>query len=94
VQGIGSDRRRELITRTIIGLARGMNLCCVAEGVETRQQLDFLEGHGCSHVQGYLTGRPMTEEELRQLVLRSGAAQAAASGKAVRRTYRLGSRGG
>lgn len=60
---IGRDRRRELITRTIVGLARGLRLDCVAEGVETPEQLKFLESHGCSHVQGFLTGRPMPLDE-------------------------------
>ncbi len=35
-----------------------LNLPVLAEGVETQAQLDFLEGEGCSEIQGYLLGRP------------------------------------
>jgi EAL domain-containing protein (putative c-di-GMP-specific phosphodiesterase class I) len=34
----------------------------VAEGVETEQQLDFLDQRGCQYIQGYLTGKPMTAQ--------------------------------
>jgi diguanylate cyclase (GGDEF)-like protein len=46
------------IVRAIIGLGRGLDLPVLAEGVETRAQLDFLAAEGCSEIQGYLIGRP------------------------------------
>ena len=46
------------ITTAIIALAKAMNLEVVAEGVETREQADFLRGKGCEKAQGYLLGRP------------------------------------
>ncbi|MDB5414551.1 MAG: hypothetical protein JWR10_2886 [Rubritepida sp.] len=48
------------IARTIIGLAKGLGMETVAEGVETQAQRDYLAGHGCDILQGYLIGRPMT----------------------------------
>lgn len=63
VAAIGTDRRRELIATTIIGLARGLRLDCVAEGVESLEQRHFLESHGCTHLQGYLIGKPMPEPQ-------------------------------
>ncbi len=41
-----------------IAMAHGLGLTVTAEGVETVAQLDFLRGHGCDVVQGYLLGRP------------------------------------
>jgi EAL domain-containing protein (putative c-di-GMP-specific phosphodiesterase class I) len=46
------------IVESIIGLARGLDLEVIAEGVETDEQRDWLVGHGCTEFQGYLFGRP------------------------------------
>ncbi|MGJ7495562.1 bifunctional diguanylate cyclase/phosphodiesterase [Variovorax sp. RT4R15] len=63
VQGIGIDRKVELIIQTIIGMARSLDLAIVAEGVETEQQRAFLEKHGCTLYQGYLFGKPVSLAE-------------------------------
>jgi len=47
------------IVRATIGLAKGLHLRTVAEGVETRAQADFLARHGCDVLQGFLFARPM-----------------------------------
>jgi EAL domain-containing protein (putative c-di-GMP-specific phosphodiesterase class I) len=47
------------IVRATIGLAKGLRLKTVAEGVETREQADFLVKQGCDVLQGYLFARPM-----------------------------------
>ncbi|HZF81891.1 MAG TPA: EAL domain-containing protein, partial [Burkholderiaceae bacterium] len=64
VGGIGSSPKLELLIQTIIGMARSLDLEVVAEGVETPEQLAFLEQHGCRLFQGYLFGRPLDIEEL------------------------------
>ncbi len=46
------------IVRAMIGLARGLEVPVVAEGVETSEQLDFLAQESCSEIQGYLIGKP------------------------------------
>ncbi|MDL2357480.1 MAG: GGDEF domain-containing protein [Pseudomonadota bacterium] len=48
------------ICNAVLDLAKHLGLSVVAEGVETEQQLDFLEQRGCQYIQGYLTGKPMT----------------------------------
>ena len=56
------------IVKAIIGLARGLNLTSIAEGVETEQQLNFLRQNGCDQVQGYLINRPVPAEQMEQLL--------------------------
>jgi diguanylate cyclase (GGDEF)-like protein/PAS domain S-box-containing protein len=63
VQGIGtSDRRTELV-RAFVALARALDLAPIAEGIETREQLDFLRELGCGMGQGFLFSRPLPVHE-------------------------------
>jgi EAL domain-containing protein (putative c-di-GMP-specific phosphodiesterase class I) len=52
------------ITEAIIGLARGLGLKVVAEGVGTRAQLEFLDQRGCHCIQGFLVSEPLAPEQL------------------------------
>ena len=52
------------ITSTLIGLAKGIGLPCIAEGAETVEQVDLLIGYGCKQIQGYYFSRPVPAEEL------------------------------
>ena len=56
------------ILRFIVGLARWLNLSVVAEGVETREQLERLREIGCDYVQGYFFARPMPAGEFEKLL--------------------------
>ena len=49
----------ESVIETIIGMAENLGLSVVAEGVETRDQLNFLQSKGCGSYQGFLFGSPM-----------------------------------
>lgn len=51
------------IARTIVGMAQALELHVLAEGVESRDQADFLRGIGCAWGQGYLFARPMEATE-------------------------------
>jgi EAL domain-containing protein (putative c-di-GMP-specific phosphodiesterase class I) len=59
VRDITTDRDDAAITSAIIALTRNLGLKTIAEGVETREQLEFLRTHGCNEVQGYLLSRPV-----------------------------------
>ncbi len=62
VQRVDVDPGSAALTRAIVVMAHSLNIEVVAEGVETRGQLDFLRQIGCDHVQGYLIARPMTPD--------------------------------
>jgi diguanylate cyclase (GGDEF)-like protein/PAS domain S-box-containing protein len=55
----------------IISLARGLRMRVIAEGVETRAQLDYLRSHGCDEVQGHFYSRALPVAEVEQ-ILRDG----------------------
>lgn len=54
------DKDAATLVRLIVGTARLLELRVVAEGVERRQQAEFLEGLGCDALQGFFYHRPMT----------------------------------
>ncbi|MFJ2683947.1 putative bifunctional diguanylate cyclase/phosphodiesterase [Pseudomonas sp. NPDC087342] len=56
------------IVQAIIVMAHTLHLQVVTEGVETLEQYEFLERHGCDFVQGYLLSRPVPLEELRPVL--------------------------
>jgi EAL domain-containing protein (putative c-di-GMP-specific phosphodiesterase class I) len=47
---------------------RDRGLRTVAEGVETREQLERVDALGCDRAQGYYIGRPMSKEDLFELI--------------------------
>jgi diguanylate cyclase (GGDEF)-like protein len=75
VMTMGSDRSGTPIVRAIIALANSLNMTTVAEGVETREQLQELTGLGCNYAQGFLFSRPLPA---RDILPGYGATQAAA----------------
>ncbi|WP_227537939.1 bifunctional diguanylate cyclase/phosphodiesterase [Marinobacter vulgaris] len=61
VNDVTTNLASSAIVESIIGLARGLGLEVIAEGVETEEQRKWLVKHGCIHFQGYLFGRPGEE---------------------------------
>ncbi len=68
VAGLPDDSADATITTAILTLARGLGAAVVAEGIETREQLAFLEEAGCARGQGYLFGAPMPGESFEELL--------------------------
>lgn len=64
VNNLGSGRNATAIIKAIVALASGMGMATVAEGVETKEQLDELSVLGCREVQGYLLSRPKPASEI------------------------------
>lgn len=64
VNGIPDDRNNTAISTAIINMAQSMGLKVIAEGVETRQQLEYLQKLRCDEVQGFYFSRPVAENEV------------------------------
>jgi diguanylate cyclase (GGDEF)-like protein len=68
VAQLGRDIEVDSIVRSIIELAKAMNMKVTAEGVETAAQRELLEKLCCDQLQGYLLSRPVTPETLSHLI--------------------------
>lgn len=66
------------LVTAVISLARGLNLDVIAEGVETREQMEFLRQHGCRYMQGYLFSKPLTSSQLERVLANQMNRQSAA----------------
>ncbi|MBK5242668.1 EAL domain-containing protein, partial [Clostridium sp.] len=68
IQGIGVNTKDEAITKAIIILAKNMGLSVIAEGVERKNQLDFLNQGMCDEIQGFYYFKPMPVHEVEALL--------------------------
>lgn len=68
IRKIGKSEKTEAIIRHTIGMAHDMGAKVVAEGVEDKEQLEFLQAVGCDMIQGYYFYKPMPEEEFAALL--------------------------
>lgn len=64
---IGEDESESII-KIILQLAKSLKLTVIAEGVETKEQLDFLMKLGCNYIQGYYLSKPLKAKEMTQLL--------------------------
>lgn len=63
IEVISDDDKYNNLTDFIVRIGQSLDLCIVAEGVETQRQLDYLSGLGCDRMQGYLMSRPLPEKD-------------------------------
>ncbi len=59
------------ITKAVIALAQSLNLKVIAEGVETKEQKDFLVSNGCNNIQGYYYSKPLPATEIENMLLKA-----------------------
>lgn len=68
VRDIAHDENDASIVKAIISMAHGLKMRVIAEGVETEEQLVFLEAHHCDEVQGYYFSRPVTSMKFEEML--------------------------
>lgn len=69
IDKVSTDASTRIITESIVSMVDKLGYETVAEGVETQEQFDYLKRIGCDIIQGYLLGKPMSSEDLEQLLI-------------------------
>ena len=64
IMDIGNNEEDQSIAKTILAMAQTLGFIVVAEGVETKEQLEVLRSLGCDIVQGFLLCEPVTADTL------------------------------
>jgi diguanylate cyclase (GGDEF)-like protein/PAS domain S-box-containing protein len=68
IRDLPDDEDDIAITKAIIALGKSLNLKLIAEGVETKEQKEFLISNGCHYVQGFYYAKPLPSEEIQALL--------------------------
>ena len=89
VRNVRRRRGADAIVRAVVELGHSLDMRICAEGVETREQLTFLESEGCDEVQGFLVGKPVTADRFERSYAAFNAAPAVARRPAVNDDHHL-----
>lgn len=68
IHNYNSDKKNISILITLIELAHRLDMKVVAEGVETKEQVEFLRKYGCDFIQGFYYSKPLPQEEFEKLL--------------------------
>lgn len=68
IRGLPDDEEDSAIAKAVIALTKSLNLSVIAEGVESKEQKDFLIANGCDTIQGYFYSKPVPAHDLEILL--------------------------
>ena len=68
VDDIGTNKNNEAIILTTLSMAKQLNMSCVAEGIETIEQVEFFHKNECHHLQGYYFSKPIPAADIPALL--------------------------
>lgn len=68
VSNLGVNKKNNNILISLVELAHRLDMKVVAEGVETKEQAEFLRNYGCDYLQGFYFCKPMPEDQFEQLL--------------------------
>ncbi len=68
IRNLPQDTGNKAVTEAIIAMGKTLSLTVIAEGVETQEQMDFLQGHACDGMHGYYFSKPTTPEQFADML--------------------------
>jgi len=69
IQPLADDPSTRPLVASILGIGKSLGMRVVAEGVETERHAQLLSEMGCDYLQGFYFGRPMSEGDLRKMLI-------------------------
>ena len=70
IDDICTDEKTANITSSVVEMVQKLDLETVAEGVERKEQLDYLKEIGCNNIQGFLLSKPVNKSEFEKIIIR------------------------
>ena len=70
ISNLEKSERTRLIIRSIISMAHSIGMKVVAEGVENKNQYEYLVSHECDYIQGFYFSKPLPEKEFAKLLVK------------------------
>ena len=67
---VATDSSSQIITKSIVSMVKQLGFETVAEGVETKEQYEYLRDIDCDNIQGFLLGKPMPENKMEELFMK------------------------
>jgi EAL domain-containing protein (putative c-di-GMP-specific phosphodiesterase class I) len=68
IQNLDRDEENNIVVKTVISLAKNLQLSIIAEGVEKQEHISFLHRHQCYYMQGYYFSKPVCRKEAEHLL--------------------------
>lgn len=75
VQNINGDEKKETLVNLILSMAKNLKLNVVAEGVETKAELNLLKHYKCNELQGYYYSKPLNKEDFIQFLINNNTSE-------------------
>lgn len=69
INGVDKNSNKGKIVKTVISLAESLNIGLIAEGVETKEELNFLKENRCTVVQGYFFSKPVGTDKIEKMLI-------------------------
>ena len=66
IEHVEDSEAARVMVAVIVGMAKGLNLGTIAEGVETEEALDIVTDLGCDQIQGFYSGEPLCAQDFEQ----------------------------
>jgi EAL domain-containing protein (putative c-di-GMP-specific phosphodiesterase class I) len=63
IRGLATSRVKQIIVEAVVGIGRELDVCVIAEGIETEAERETLQKLNCNHGQGFLFGKPVAANE-------------------------------